>query len=68
MEPNLELVTGSFFTGMSKARSVLRERIFEASLKGNFSLFFNGSLLQEEMRIYHKHKAKKKKNSLLHLL
>lgn len=40
MEPNLELVTGSFFTGMSKAGIVLRERIFEASLKGNFYLFF----------------------------
>lgn len=55
-EPNLELVTGSFFTGMSKARRVLRDRVFEASLKGN--PFFNGPLLQEEMRIYHKHKAK----------
>lgn len=40
MEPNLELVTGSFFTGMSKAGSVLRERVSEASLKRNFSLFF----------------------------
>lgn len=38
MEPNLELVTGSFFTGMSKAGGILRERIFEASLKRNFPL------------------------------
>lgn len=42
MEPNLELVTESFFTGMSKAGSVLRERIFEASLKGNFPPFLMG--------------------------
>lgn len=35
MEPNLELVTGSFFTGMSKAGGVLGERISEASLKRN---------------------------------
>lgn len=39
MEPNLVLVTGSFFTGKSKAGSALRERL-DTFWKGNFIFVF----------------------------
>lgn len=55
MEPNLELVTGSFFTGMSKAGSVLRERTSEAFLKGNFRL----------LNLKKKERKKKKKRAFV---
>lgn len=59
MEPNLELVTGSFFTGMSKAGSVLRERIFEASLKGNFFLFLMGHCCKKKYEVITNRKQNK---------
>lgn len=47
MAPNLELVTGSFFTGKSKAGSVLGEReeaLSEALQTRKFDMLFNFQL------------------------
>lgn len=62
MAPNLELVTGSFFTGKSKAGSVLGEREeahSEACKPGNLICCSVVLVNQHKKNIYFSHKSKK---------